>query len=238
MMRALCVVVPTYNERENLAALVAGVTAALPDASLLVVDDASPDGTGALADALAAGDERISVLHRPAKDGLAAAYVAGFRHALAEPAVQLVVQMDADGSHDPASLPALVRPVREQGFDFAIGSRYVPGGTTPGWTPARKLLSRAGGLYAGTVLGVGVHDMTAGFKCWRRGVLEAIGLERIEARGYGFQIEMTYRALRAGFRCKEIPITFADRTRGASKMSRAIFVEALGLVWKLRLGGA
>jgi len=232
----LAIVVPTYNERENLAGVTAAMLAAMPDASILVVDDASPDGTGALADELARADPRIAVLHRPGKAGLAAAYVAGFAHVLRDPAVRYVVQMDADFSHDPEALPALVAPVRDGGFDLAIGSRWVAGGGTRHWSVGRQLLSRGASVYAGLVLGIGLRDITAGFKCWRRAVLEDIDLGTLKARGFGFQIEMTWRALRRGWRAKEVPIVFADRTRGASKMSRAIFVEALGLVWKLRLG--
>jgi dolichol-phosphate mannosyltransferase len=232
----VAIVVPTYNERENLAEVTAAMLAALPEASVLVVDDASPDGTGALADELARADGRIAVLHRPGKAGLAAAYVAGFGQVLRDPAVRYVVQMDADFSHDPRALPALLAPVRDGECDFAIGSRWVAGGGTRHWGVGRQLISRGGSVYASLVLGVRVRDITAGFKCWRRAALEDIDLGALKARGFGFQIEMTWRALQRGWRAKEVPIVFSDRTRGASKMSRAIFVEALGLVWKLRLG--
>ena len=235
--RAL-VLVPTYNERDNLPAIVGAIHAAAPSVDVLVIDDASPDGTGELADRLAAADPRVRVLHRAGKEGLGRAYLDGFRVALADPrAYTHLIQMDADFSHDPARLGALVRAC-EAGADVAIGSRYVAGGATPGWSARRRLLSRAGGLYARLVLGVDVRDLTAGYVCYRRAVLEALDLAAVEASGYGFQIEMKYRCLRRGFVVREVPITFPDRKVGASKMSPSIMLEALTLVWRLRLRGA
>jgi dolichol-phosphate mannosyltransferase len=228
------VLIPTYNERENLAGIVAAVHAAAPTMDVLVIDDASPDGTGALADGLAAADRRISVLHRAGKEGLGRAYLAGFRAVLADRrAYSHVIQMDADFSHDPARLGALLAAC-EQGADVAVGSRYVEGGATVGWSARRRLLSRAGGLYARLILGVTIRDLTAGYVCYRRAALAALPLEKIAASGYGFQIEMKYRCVRAGFTVREVPITFPDRQRGASKMSAAIMIEALALVLRLR----
>jgi dolichol-phosphate mannosyltransferase len=233
--RAL-VIIPTYNERENLEAMVAAVHEHLPEADLLVVDDGSPDGTGALADEMAARDRRVSVLHREKKQGLGTAYVAGFRRALASD-YEFVFEMDCDFSHDPKYLPVLLAAARD-GADLVLGSRYVQGGGTVNWGPMRKLISRGGSLYARTILGVPVRDLTGGFKCFRRRVLETIDLATVSAQGYGFQIEMTYRALKLGFRVEEVPIVFVDRRVGQSKMSKKIFVEALTLVWRLRLSGA
>jgi len=231
---AVVVVVPTYNERENLPPLVESVLALGERYRLIVVDDASPDGTGALADAFAAEHrERIRVLHRPAKQGIGPAYVAGFREALALGA-DLIVQMDADLSHDPADLPRLVAAAHRQGLDLVLGSRYVPGGGTVGWPLGRRLLSRLGGRYARLVLGVPVEDLTGGFKVWRRQTLAGIDLERVRADGYGFQIETTFRALEQGARVGERPIVFVDRVAGASKLSRRIVAEAALVVWRLR----
>jgi dolichol-phosphate mannosyltransferase len=230
------VIIPTYNERENLEAMVAAVHQHLPEADLLVVDDGSPDGTGALADEMAARDRRVAVLHREKKQGLGTAYVAGFRRALASD-YEFVFEMDCDFSHDPKYLPLLLAAVRG-GADLVLGSRYVQGGGTVNWGPMRKLISRGGSLYARTILGVPVRDLTGGFKCFRRRVLETIDLATVSAQGYGFQIEMTYRALKLGFRVEEVPIVFVDRRVGQSKMSKKIFVEALTLVWRLRLSGA
>jgi dolichol-phosphate mannosyltransferase len=228
--RAL-VVVPTYNEHDNLPKIVPEILAAAPEADILVVDDASPDGTGEIADDLARGDERVKVLHRPHKDGLGRAYLAGFARALAE-GYGRVLEMDADCSHDPAALPSLLAASREA--DLVLGSRYVPGGGTVHWGLGRRLLSRAGSLYAGAILRVSVKDLTCGFKCFRREVLEAIDLGTVTSTGYAFQIELTYRAIRRGFRVVELPITFADRRVGRSKMSRAIVLEALWKVWAMR----
>ena len=232
-MRTL-IVIPTYNEAENLPRIVPAVFAQVPDAHVLVVDDGSPDGTGDLADALAQDDPRVHVLHRTQKDGLGRAYVAGFRWAL-ERDYEAIFEFDADFSHDPAVLPTMIRLLTAD-TDVVIGSRYVRGGGTKHWPLSRKLISRGGGLYARTVLGVGVRDLTSGFIGWRRAVLAALDLDLIDASGYGFQIEMKYRAIKAGFRVLETPIVFVDREVGTSKMSSGIFVEALGLVWKLRLG--
>jgi dolichol-phosphate mannosyltransferase len=232
------VLVPTYNELENLDAILDAVldpgAGALPEAHVLVIDDASPDGTGARADARAAADPRVHVLHRARKEGLGPAYIAGFRWALAHP-LQFthVFEMDADFSHDPRYLrPMLARATTTA--DLVIGSRYVPGGGTRGWTLTRRLISRGGGLYARAVLGVPVQDLTAGFKCFRREVLEALPFAAFFTAGYGFQIEITYRALMLGFRVVEHPIVFPDRTKGRSKMSLAIASEAARAVWLLR----
>lgn len=232
---AVLVIIPTYNERDNVTPLASAVLGRLPECTLLFVDDSSPDGTGALADELARGDSRVRVLHRPAKQGLGRAYLAGFRWGLAE-GYSLLIEMDADFSHDPRYLPEMVRRARA-GADMVVGSRYVAGGGTENWGVGRRLLSRGGSLYARTVLGVGVRDLTAGFVCYHRRVLEAIGLESVRSEGYGFQIEMKYRVLRAGFRIEEMPIVFIDRRVGHSKMSRGIVMEALGMVWRLRAGG-
>ena len=232
-MRTL-LIVPTYNEVENVARVAAEFLAPVPDSELLFVDDASPDGTGALIDRIRAEDPRVHVLHRAGKLGLGTAYLDGFRWALARD-YRLVVEMDADFSHDPRHLPELVAAI-DAGADLAVGSRYVEGGGTRNWGFGRRLISRAGGRYARTVLGVDVRDMTAGFVCYRREALERIDLDAITSNGYSFQIEMKYRAHRAGLRIVEVPIVFEDRRVGQSKMSRAIVAEALWMVWKLRLG--
>lgn len=231
------ILIPTYNERENLAAIVAAVRAALPTADLLVIDDASPDGTGALADGLAAADPRVHVLHRPGKQGLGRAYLDGFRWGLTTVGNYThLVSMDADFSHDPAYLPGLIAACHAGtgGADVVIGSRYVAGGGTVDWGVGRRLISRAGGLYARALLGLPVRDVTAGFVCYARHVLADLDLAAVAASGYGFQIEMKHRAHRRGFVLRELPIVFPDRTRGASKMTPAIAAEALGLVWRLR----
>jgi len=230
------IVIPTYNERECLPEIVPAVRAAVPEATLLIVDDGSPDGTGALADGLAAADARVRVMHRTAKAGLGAAYLAAFQMALAQPAEprwERIVQMDADFSHEPRDVPRLLAAL-DDGADLAIGSRYVAGGGTENWGLGRRLISRGGGLYARSVLGVGVHDLTAGFKAWKADTLRGINLGAVSARGYGFQIEMTFRTLRNDFRVVEVPIRFADRRVGESKMSGSIIFEALTLVWLLR----
>jgi dolichol-phosphate mannosyltransferase len=228
------VVMPTYNEAGTLRAIVAAVYDALPEASMLIVDDASPDGTGRLADTLAACYPALEVLHRAGKQGLATAYVAGFRHALQRD-YDRVVAMDADFSHDPRYLPALLAATDHA--DLVIGSRYVPGGCTPGWGLSRRLISGCGNVFARTLLRLPVRDCTAGFKCYRRGVLEALDLDAIRLEGYAFQIATVYQSARKGFRIKEVPIVFPDRTVGTSKMSTAIVAEALTYVLS-QMGGA
>jgi dolichol-phosphate mannosyltransferase len=227
-------VLPTYNEAENIEAFVAAARAKLPgSARVLIVDDNSPDGTGQKADRLAAANPAIEVLHRRRKEGLGPAYIAGFRHALAGGA-GLVLEMDSDFSHDPAYLPRLLEAA--QRADLVLGSRYVPGGGVGDWGALRRAISRGGSAYARFVLGVQVRDLTGGFKCFRREVLEAIDLDTIGARGYAFQVEMTYRALRRGFKVVEVPIVFRERRAGTSKMDRAIVAEAIWRVPLLRLG--
>jgi dolichol-phosphate mannosyltransferase len=226
------VCLPTYNERENLEPMVAALLERLgPDDGILVIDDSSPDGTGELADRLAAAEPRVAALHRPVKEGLGPAYLAGFRRALAEGA-ELVLEMDCDFSHDPDDVPILVAAAAEA--DLVLGSRYVDGGRIENWGPVRRFVSRAGSQYAQVLLGAPLRDLTGGFKCYRRVVLEAIDLDAVSARGYAFQIETTYRALRAGFRVLEVPITFVDRKVGTSKMSPTIAVEAIWRVPYLR----
>lgn len=229
---AALVVVPTYNERETLPALLEAVLALPGRWRVLIADDDSPDGTGELADELASKEERVSVLHRPRKEGLGPAYLAGFREALRRPGVEFVAQMDADFSHDPGDLPRLLEAAGEA--DLVIGSRYVADGRTEGWGLRRRVLSKWGNAYVRAVLGVGVRDLTAGFRVWRRRALEAIDREAVKTRGYGFQIEMASRALAAGSRVVEIPICFTERRAGKSKMSGSIVAEALVLPWKLR----
>lgn len=233
-MPDVLVIVPTYNERDNLPQIVAAVHENLGEADLLVVDDNSPDGTGAVADELATKDTRLHVLHRAGKQGLGTAYVAGFKWALHRD-YSFIFEMDCDFSHDPKYLPVMLERARG-GADLVLGSRYIDGGGTVNWGPLRKLISRGGSLYARTILGVGVRDLTGGFKCFRRRVLESIDLDAVSAQGYGFQIEMTYRAVKQGFAVEETPIVFVDRRVGQSKMSKKIFLEALTLVWKLRFG--
>jgi dolichol-phosphate mannosyltransferase len=226
------VILPTYNEAENLERIVGAVLEQLPSSRrVLVVDDNSPDGTGAIADRLAASSDSVAVLHRPRKEGLGPAYLAAFRVALDEGADR-IIEMDADFSHDPAHLPTLIEATEEA--DLAIGSRYVPGGGITEWGPMRRFISRGGSAYARLALGLPIQDLTGGFKCYRREVLEAINLDTIEARGYAFQVETTYRAIRAGFRVVEIPITFRDRADGTSKMSRSIVAEAMWRVPAMR----
>jgi dolichol-phosphate mannosyltransferase len=225
------VCLPTYNERENLEPMLGAL--ADKGVSVLVIDDNSPDGTGELADRLAAQNGHVAVLHRRHKEGLGPAYLAGFKQALADPDVQLVLEMDADFSHDPADVPRLIAAAQDA--DVVLGSRYVRGGSIGSWGAIRRFVSAGGSLYARLLLGVGVRDLTGGFKCFRREVLEALDLDSIDSRGYAFQIETTYRALRAGFRVAEIPITFVDREHGGSKMSRSIVLEAIWKVPVLRL---
>jgi dolichol-phosphate mannosyltransferase len=226
------VILPTYNEAENLERIVAAVLEQLPsNGRVLVVDDYSPDGTGEIADRLAADNDRIRVLHRARKEGLGPAYLAGFHVAL-DAGAERIVEMDADFSHDPAYLPKLIGAADH--FDLVIGSRYVPGGGVTDWGPLRRFISRGGSIYARVALGLPIRDLTGGFKCFRREVLEAINIDTIEARGYAFQVETTYRAIRAGFRVAEIPIVFRDRADGTSKMSRSIVAEAIWRVPAMR----
>ena len=230
-------VLPTYDEAETLEAIVRAVlpqlSAAAGDHRVLVVDDASPDGTGEIADRLAAELEAVEVLHRPAKEGLAPAYLAGFRRALAAGA-ERVLEMDADFSHDPRDVGRLLRAAEEA--DLVLGSRYVPGGRVEGWGRARRALSRGGSWYARRVLGLPQRDLTGGLKCFRREVLEALDLDAVRANGYGFQIELTYRAVQRGFSVVEVPITFRERRAGRSKMTAPIALEAVWKVPALRLG--
>jgi dolichol-phosphate mannosyltransferase len=229
------VCLPTYNEIENLERMVRTLGDELPKGGrVLVIDDGSPDGTGELADRLAAELPWVSVLHRNRKEGLGRAYIAGFHRALADGA-DLVFEMDCDFSHDPRDVPRLIAAT--ENADLAIGSRYVPGGGTENWGLVRRMISRAGSLYTRTLL-MPVNDPTSGFKCFRRAVLERIDLDAIDSKGYAFQIENVYRALRAGFRVVEVPITFAEREIGHSKMSRAIVLEAIWKVPALRLAAA
>ena len=229
-MRAI-VCLPTYNERENLEPMLRALGER--GVRVLVIDDNSPDGTGELADRLAGELEHVDVLHRERKEGLGPAYVAGFRRALADEA-ELVLEMDCDFSHDPDDVPRLIRAA-EDGADLVLGSRYVDGGAVRNWGALRRFVSAGGSFYARMLLGTHVRDLTGGFKCYRRRVLETIDLDAVDSKGYAFQIETTYRALRAGFRVVEIPITFVDREVGGSKMSKAIVAEAVWKVPALRL---
>ena len=227
------VVIPTYNEAETIEGLVEAVRRELPDdRRILIVDDGSPDGTGDIADGLAARGDDVEVLHRREKLGLGPAYVAGFRAALDGDAAR-VVQMDADFSHEPQMLPVLLAALADA--DLVLGSRYVPGGDVHDWGASRRAISRLGSKYARTALGVRVHDLTGGFKAWRRATLEGIDMEAVSATGYAFQVETTYRAIKAGFRVREVPITFRDRRIGASKMTRSIVFEAAWQVPAMRL---
>jgi dolichol-phosphate mannosyltransferase len=229
----ICVCLPTYNERENLEPMVDRLGEVLgDDGVVLVIDDNSPDGTGKIADRLATERPWVQVLHRPRKEGLGPAYLDGFRRAL-ELGADLILEMDCDFSHDPADVPRLLRAA--DSADLVIGSRYVEGGTTRNWGLLRRLISRGGSLYAQLLLGVPIRDLTGGFKCYRRAVLETIDLDAIDSRGYAFQIETTYRALQAGFRVTEVPIVFTDREVGGSKMSKSIVLEAVWKVPALRL---
>jgi len=226
------VIVPTYNERDNLGPLVESILLQGEAFHILIVDDNSPDGTGDLADQLAAERSRVHVIRRPGKMGLGTAYIAGFHWAL-DYGADLIFEMDADFSHDPAMLPRFVEAIQD--CDLVLGSRYVAGGGVRNWPWYRQWMSFGGSLYARTILGVGIRDLTGGFKCFRPEVLRTIGLNGIETSGYAFQIEMTYRTLLHGFRVKEIPIVFVDRVHGKSKMSRRVFLEAVIAVPKLRL---
>jgi dolichol-phosphate mannosyltransferase len=225
---------PTYNERDNLEPMVRALGAVLrPGDRVLVIDDNSPDGTGEVADRLAAETPFVDVLHRERKEGLGPAYLAGFERVLATDA-ELVLEMDCDFSHDPGDVPRLIGAA-EAGADLVLGSRYVPGGSIPDWGLVRRAVSAAGNVYARVVLQSGIHDLTGGFKCFRRRVLETIDRAAIDSKGYAFQIETTYRAVRAGFRVEEVPISFVDRRAGGSKMSRSIVLEAVWKVPALRL---
>ena len=225
------VVIPTYDERDNLPTVVRRLHAAVPDAHVLVVDDASPDGTGDVADELAAGDPRIKVLHRTAKEGLGPAYLAGFDRGLAD-GYAVLVEMDADGSHAPEQLPTLLERLADA--DVVLGSRWVDGGAVVDWPRRRELLSRGGNAYARLLLGVPVRDATGGFRAYRREVLESIDLSGVASAGYCFQVDLVWRAWRAGFRVAEVPIRFVERVHGESKMSRAVVAEAL---WRVTVWG-
>lgn len=230
----IAVIIPTYNERDTIRFITVGVRSAVPDADLIIVDDSSPDGTGEIADDLAAADGRIHVLHRPAKAGLAAAYVAGFQTAL-DQGYDTIVEMDADGSHQPVELPKLLAALA--GADVALGSRWVPGGKAVHWLKSREFLSRAGNAYARIMLGIPLRDMTGGYRAYRVGALRKIGIQNVECVGYCFQIDLARRAVRAGLTVAEVPITFVDRTYGTSKMSSAIVCEALWRVTKWGIAG-
>jgi dolichol-phosphate mannosyltransferase len=226
--------IPTYNEAENIQPIIAAIHEVVPEVHVLVIDDNSPDGTGDIADDLAAADERIHALHRTEKAGLGRAYVAGFEWAL-ERDYERIVEMDADFSHQPKYLPEMIGQL--DGYDVVVGSRYVAGGGTEDWGLVRKIISRGGGIYARTILGIDVQDLTAGFVAWRADVLRDIGFEQVEASGYVFQIEMKYRAHKKGYRILEVPIVFPDRVVGVSKMSPNIAAEALWRVWGIRFKG-
>jgi len=232
--RDVWVVLPTYNERENVERMANAILASLPEASLLIVDDSSPDGTGELADTIAAREGRVSVLHRPAKQGLGVAYRDGFRWVLERPDAKAVVQMDADFSHDPADLPRLLAPLMGNA-DLVLGTRYMRGGSTVGWPWYRRLISRGGTLFARTVLLLPYRDLTGGFKAWRRELLESIRLRETSGSGYGFQVETTWWAHRRGASIVQVPIVFRERTAGASKMTGGIVGEAMMLVIRLRI---
>jgi dolichol-phosphate mannosyltransferase len=228
---AVTICLPTFNERDNVERM---LHALVPlGVHVLVIDDNSPDGTGEIADRVAAELDGVSVLHRARKEGLGPAYIEGFRRALADGA-DYVISMDCDFSHDPADVPRLIARA-EEGADVVIGSRYVPGGGTRNWGLGRRVVSAGGSFYARTILGVRIRDMTGGFRCFRRAVLETVDLGTIGTKGYAFQIELTYRALRQGFTVAEVPIVFTDRTAGQSKMTRAIFLEAVRKVPELRV---
>ncbi|HUY78684.1 MAG TPA: polyprenol monophosphomannose synthase [Ktedonobacterales bacterium] len=232
-MRSL-IVIPTYNERENIATLLGEVFAAAPMTDILIIDDNSPDGTGALVDSLAAQDSRLRVLHRPGKLGLGTAYVRGFEYAI-EQGYDHVFEMDADFSHDPRYLPAFFQAA--QSADLVIGSRYIAGGGTPNWSALRKFISGGGNIFARAVLGIPVHDCTSGYRCYSTAALSTLNLNAIKAQGYAFQIELVYNIWKSGFRIREVPIIFVDRRVGKSKMSRTIFIEAFTWVVGARFNG-
>ncbi|MBE3560944.1 MAG: polyprenol monophosphomannose synthase [Ktedonobacteraceae bacterium] len=227
------IIVPTYNERENLRPLLEAIFSYTPQTDVLIVDDHSPDGTGELADQIRAEDRRVHVMHRAGKQGLGTAYIAGFKYAI-EHNYDAAFEMDADFSHDPRYLPVFLKEIEHA--DLVIGSRYIRGGDTPNWSPLRRFISGGGNIFARFMLGIPVHDCTAGFRCYRRQVLENIELDEIETQGYGFQVEMTYRVLRRGYKIVETPIVFMDRRVGKSKMSRKIFLEAFIYVLRTRFG--
>jgi Glycosyltransferases involved in cell wall biogenesis len=226
------VIVPTYNERGNLSMITGRLRAAVPEAHILIADDNSPDGTGEAADELAAADDHIHVLHRPGKQGLGAAYIAGFRWGLAQ-GYDVLVEIDADGSHQPEELPRLLEALAG-GADLVIGSRWIPGGEVVNWPWTREVLSRGANTYARIMLGIPVRDATAGFRAYRAATLEKIGLDDVQSQGYCFQVDLTLRTIRNGLRVREVPITFVERTVGASKMDRAIMFEAL---WRIAAWG-
>ncbi|HKD40123.1 MAG TPA: polyprenol monophosphomannose synthase [Myxococcaceae bacterium] len=232
-MNPALVCIPTFNERDNVEAIARAALDADSRVDVLVIDDNSPDGTGRIADQLAANEPRAHVLHRPNKEGLGRAYLDGFRWAL-ERGYEFILEMDADFSHDPKYLPRFLDQAKA-GVDLVLGSRYVAGGGTVNWGRMRKLVSQGGSLYARTVLGLHLRDLTGGFKCFRRRVLESIDLASVHSTGYAFQIELTYRAIKKGFKVLEVPIVFEDRRVGQSKMSWRIALEALAMVWKLRM---
>jgi dolichol-phosphate mannosyltransferase len=234
MERIGLVCLPTYNEVENVRPIIEAILTATPEVDVLVIDDDSPDGTGRVAGEIAAREPRVHVLHRAGKEGLGKAYLAGFTWALGR-GYRLVLEMDADFSHDPKYLPLMLEKAKEA--DLVLGSRNVPGGGTVNWGLGRKALSRGGSFYARTILGLPVRDLTGGFKCFRREVLETIDLPSVQCSGYAFQIELTFRAARKGFRVAEIPIVFVDRRVGHSKMSRRIVLEAIAKVWSIRFSG-
>jgi len=231
----ILVVIPTYNERQNLTNLVPQVLALRPDLEILVVDDNSPDGTGDVAAGLGESTGRVHLLRRPGKLGLGSAYVDGFRWALANTEAEFIFEMDADFSHDPQFLPEMIRVAEEEGADLVVGSRYLGGGANVvNWPISRLILSYSANVYARIVTGMSLSDSTGGYKCFRRRVLEAIDLDRIRSDGYGFQIEMNFHSWKNGFTIREVPIVFVDRHSGSSKMNRKIIYEAFWLVWKLR----
>lgn len=225
------VIIPTYNERENVESIVGRVRAAVPEAGVLVADDNSPDGTGEIADRLADGDEKVHVLHRPGKQGLGAAYIAGFRWGM-EHGFDVLVEMDADGSHQPEELPRLLSALEDA--DLVVGSRWVRGGRVENWPKNREVLSRGANIYSRIMLGVPVHDATGGYRAYRATTLQKIGIDDVASQGYCFQVDLTLRTVRSGLRIAEVPITFVERTRGASKMSRAIILEAF---WRVAQWG-
>lgn len=231
--RGVWVILPTYNERDNVEPMTAAILRALPEAHLLIVDDASPDGTGDMADTIAAREERVAVLHRPGKQGLGVAYREGFRWVLQRDEMRAAVQMDADFSHDPRDLPRMLAPLMRDA-DLVLGTRYMAGGGTVGWPWRRRFVSRGGTVFARTVLTLPYRDLTGGFKAWRREILEAVRLRETSGSGYAFQIETTWWAHRRGARIVQVPIVFRERTVGASKMSRGIVREAVLLVLRLR----
>ncbi|MFI6503666.1 polyprenol monophosphomannose synthase [Nonomuraea typhae] len=226
------IVVPTYNERDNLPLIAQRIRAAVPDAHLMVADDNSPDGTGEVADGLAAADDHVHVLHRPGKQGLGAAYIAAFRWGMSE-GYDVLVEMDADGSHQPEELPKLLEALAE-GADLAIGSRWVPGGKVVNWPFHREFLSRGANVYVRLILGLPIRDATAGFRAYRASTLEKVGITGVESQGYCFQVDLTLRTVRNGLRAREVPITFVERVNGVSKMSGKIITEAL---WRVTLWG-